>query len=161
MSSNSFIPSWDKGFFKVCFNCFKSFIFKKFNICAAWSSVSSAPLVIAPLWSFLSFLSKSSTPFNPNPGLSSLSIALITFICFSSDIFRSFIIPWTIFLLLTLIINWSSFKPQSESVLDIKLQSSALAWAKLTFPTISKSAWRNSRHLEFPGFSFLKTFWIW
>ena len=83
-SSNSFIPSWDIGFFKVSFNSFKSFIFKKFNICAAWLSDNSAPLVIAPLSSFLSFLSKSSTPFRPNPGLSSLSIARMTLVCFFS-----------------------------------------------------------------------------
>ena len=76
--SSSLIPSWDKGFFKVSFNCFKSFIFKKFKISSACSVVKLAPLVTAPLWSFLSFLRRSSTPFKPNPGLSSLSIALIT-----------------------------------------------------------------------------------
>ena len=59
----------------------------------ACSSFKSAPLVIAPLISFLSFLSRSSTPFKPKPGLSNLSIALITFTCFSSDIFKSSINP--------------------------------------------------------------------
>ena len=126
------IPSWDNGFFKVSFNSFKSFILRKFNICAAWSSDNSAPLVIAPLLSFLSFLSKSSTPFRPNPGLSSLSIARMTLVCFSSEIFNSLISPWTIFLLLTLMVNWSFFNPQSVNVLDIKLQSSAFACALLT-----------------------------
>ena len=59
-----------------------------------------------------------------------------------------------------LIVNWSFFRPQSNKVLDIKLQSSAFAWAGLTFPTISKSACINSLYLPLPAFSFLKTFWI-
>ena len=46
-----------------------------------------------------------STPFIPNPGLSSLSIARITLACFSSEIFNSLISPWTIFLLFTLMVN--------------------------------------------------------
>ena len=152
------IPSWDSGWFKFSFNVFKSFIFKKFNICEACSLFKSAPLVIAPLASFLSFLRRSSTPFNPN--LSNLSIALITPSCLSLGIFKSLIKPWTIFLLLTLIVNWSELSPISIRVLDIKLQSSAFACAEFSFPIISKSAWRNSLYRPLDAFSFLNTFWI-
>ena len=104
-SSNSLIPSCDNSFVNFCFNSFKSLIFKKSNICLTWSSFKSAPFVTAPDASFLSFFNNASTPAKPNPGLSNLSIALITFNCFSSEILSSLIKPWTIFLLLTLIVN--------------------------------------------------------
>ena len=145
---------------KFSLSSFKSLIFKKFKILDACSSFKLAPLVTAPLESFLSFLSKSSTPFKPKPGLSSLSIALITFNCFSSGIFKSLIKPWIIFLLLTLILNCSLFRPQSNKVLETKLHNSTFAWDGSTFPIMSKSACVNSLNLALPGFSFLKTFWI-
>ena len=67
----------DKGFFKIDFRSSRFFIFKKFNISDDCVSDKLAPFVTAPDVSILSFLSKSSTPFNPT--LSNLSIALITF----------------------------------------------------------------------------------